>query len=164
MTGNIRKIPSHLTPEVSFPTLYFQSSMSWISDLKSSLARAFGYSTPPTQNITYPTTDCKFPLGNETSAKFTLPDGRELGYAQYGAPAGKPIFYQHGLPGSRIEAARLHGLGQELGARIIATDRPGYGWSSPQPGRTLLGFPRDVDQLATHLGIKSYSLLVWNHL
>lgn len=140
--------------------------MSWISDLKSYLARTLGLDTSPTKiantKTLYPTSECKFPLGDETSDKLTLPDGRKLGYAQYGSPTGKPIFYQHGLPGSRIEAARLHGLGQELGARIIATDRPGYGWSSPHLGRTLLGFPKDLERLADHLGINEYSVLVRN--
>ena len=32
----------------------------------------------------------------------TLPDGRTLGYAEYGAPSGKPVFFFHGIPGSRV--------------------------------------------------------------
>ncbi len=30
-----------------------------------------------------------------------LKDGRMLGYSEYGAPDGKPVFYFHGHPGSR---------------------------------------------------------------
>jgi hypothetical protein len=138
-----------------------------MSDLRAYLARVFGVDTPTSKKATTPAAsqnfECRFPLSDDSSDKLTLPDGRELGYAQYGSLTGKSIFYLHGLPGSRIEAARLHGLGQELGARIIATDRPGYGWSSPHPGRTLLGFPKDLDRLAAHLGINSYSVLVCNH-
>ena len=36
-----------------------------------------------------------------------LPDGRTLAYADYGTPEGKPVFYFHGLGGSRLEAAML---------------------------------------------------------
>ena len=33
-------------------------------------------------------TTARFPLDNTTSSTLTLPDGRKLGYAQYGALAG----------------------------------------------------------------------------
>lgn len=90
----------------------------------------------------------------------TLPDGRKLGYAQYGSPTGKAILFLHGMPGSRLECAYFHDLGKELGARIIGVDRPGMGWSTPQPGRKLLDFPKDVERLTEHLGIESYSVMV----
>ena len=53
------------------------------------------------------------------SQQIKLKDGRSLGYAEYGSPDGKPIFYFHGFPGSRIDwllcdaansAAKLRGL------------------------------------------------------
>ncbi|KAF2125331.1 alpha/beta-hydrolase [Dothidotthia symphoricarpi CBS 119687] len=106
-----------------------------------------------------PPPKCRFRLDNDTSHTLTLPDGRALGYAQYGSPTGKAIFYQHGLPGSRLEAATYHDLGLELGARIIATDRPGMGWSTPYAGRTLLDHAKDVEYLATHLGLREYAVL-----
>lgn len=103
---------------------------------------------------------CRFRLDNDTSDTITLPDGRKLGYAQYGSLTGKAMLYLHGLPGSRIEAASYHGLGLQLGVRIIATDRPGIGWSSPHSNRTLLGFPQDLECLAKHLELDAYSVMV----
>ncbi|KAH7351404.1 alpha/beta hydrolase [Pyrenochaeta sp. MPI-SDFR-AT-0127] len=131
--------------------------MSLISTLKSWL---FG-SNNPTPSIpgNLATDPCHYRLDNETSATFALPDGRKLGYAEYGAPTGKAILYQHGLPGSRLEAAQHHDLGVELGLRIIAVDRPGYGWSSPHPGWKLLDWPKDLELLAEHLKLESYSVL-----
>ena len=32
-----------------------------------------------------------------------LADGRELGYAEYGAPDGQPVLYCHGFPTCRLE-------------------------------------------------------------
>lgn len=32
----------------------------------------------------------------------TLKDGRRLSYAQYGDPEGKPLFFFHGWPSSRL--------------------------------------------------------------
>lgn len=96
----------------------------------------------------------------DTSDVFTLPDGRKLGYAQFGLLTGRPILYCHGLPGSRVEAGHLHEAALEVGARIIATDRPGMGSSSPQPGRTLLDHPKDLQQLAEHLKLTEYGVMV----
>lgn len=103
---------------------------------------------------------CRYRLDDDSSDTCTLPDGRKLGYAQYGCLTGKAVFWIHGLPGSRTEGAYFHDHGIELGARIIATDRPGMGLSSPQPGRTLLDWSKDVEMLAAHLGLTEYSLLV----
>ena len=103
--------------------------------------------------------ECRYPLGDDSSDICTLPDGRKLGYAQYGSPTGHPILYHHGLPGSRLEAAFYHDLGLELGLRIISVDRPGIGWSTPHPQRTLLDCPKDLESLLEHLQLESYSIL-----
>ncbi|KAF6795047.1 alpha beta hydrolase fold protein [Colletotrichum sojae] len=95
----------------------------------------------------------------DTTEVLTLPDGRKLGYSQYGLATGKPIFYCHGLPGSRVEAGHLHEAALETGARIIATDRPGMGLSTFQPGRTVLDHPKDLEHLATHLKINKYGVM-----
>ncbi|TDZ25660.1 hypothetical protein Cob_v001267 [Colletotrichum orbiculare MAFF 240422] len=95
----------------------------------------------------------------DTTKTFTLPDGRTLGYSQYGLSTGKPIFYCHGLPGSRVEAGHLHEAALETGARIIATDRPGIGLSTFQPGRTLLDHPKDLAHLAAHLKLDQFGVM-----
>ncbi|KAI4650656.1 hypothetical protein J4E93_003013 [Alternaria ventricosa] len=105
------------------------------------------------------TRECRYPLGDDTADTLTLPDGRKLGYAQYGSPTGHTIFYHHGLPGSRIEAASYKHIALELGLRIIAVDRPGIGLSTPHPQRTLLDCPRDLRCLVDHLQLESYSVL-----
>jgi pimeloyl-ACP methyl ester carboxylesterase len=97
---------------------------------------------------------------DNNSDTLLLPDGRKLGYAQYGSQTGRAVLFMHGHPGSRLEAAHLHDLGLKLGARIIAPDRPGVGLSSPQPGRTLLDHPKDLEHLADHLKLESYGVLV----
>jgi pimeloyl-ACP methyl ester carboxylesterase len=91
--------------------------------------------------------------------QITLPDGRTFGFALYGAPRGKPIFYFHGFPGSRLEARFAHDLGLAHEARIIAVDRPGYGLSGFMPGRTIRDWPRDVLRLADALGIDRFRVM-----
>ncbi len=84
-----------------------------------------------------------------------LPDGRNLAYAEFGDPHGKPVFFFHGMPGSRF----FHPpdkITQRVGVRLITTDRPGYGRSSFQPGRRILDWPADITQLANRLGLERF--------
>src|SRR5215471_3904851 len=96
---------------------------------------------------------------NTTDKVFRLRDGRVLGYAEYGDPRGKPVFFFHGLPGSRRQRHPDDSIAIELGARIITVDRPGYGLSEFQPGRTLLDWPGDVAQLADGLHLDQFAAI-----
>jgi len=96
---------------------------------------------------------------NTTDNIFHLRDGRVLGYAEYGDPNGTPVFFFHGLPGSRRQRHPDESIAIGLGARIITLDRPGYGFSDFQPGRTLLDWPDDVAQLADALHIEQYAAI-----
>lgn len=92
------------------------------------------------------------------SSTITLRDGRKLAYAEHGDLDGKPVFFFHGNPGSRLMHHPDTSIAESLGARIISMDRPGYGGSDFQPGRTLLDWPDDVAQLADALNIDQFAL------
>lgn len=116
-------------------------------------------SSEPNHNREEGQPKCRYRLDNGSSRILTLPDGRNLGYAQYGSPTGHAILYQHGLPGSRLEAASYHDLTAELGINFISMDRPGIGWSSPHNSGTLLSWAKDIECLTEHLALKHYSVL-----
>lgn len=88
-----------------------------------------------------------------------LPDGRTLSYAESGRPAGRPLFYFHGFPGSRLEVALADKAAVRAGFRVIALDRPGIGGSTCQKGRGLLDWPRDVAAFADAIGFDRISIL-----
>ncbi len=88
-----------------------------------------------------------------------LGDGRTLGWATYGDPAGSPVVAVHGSPDSRIIWRLVHEAALAQGLAIVAPDRPGFGLSTPQPGRSILDWVADLDALTGHLGIGRYSLL-----
>ena len=90
-----------------------------------------------------------------------LPDGRRLGYSEYGAPEGRPVFFFHGFGTSRVICPPEEPA-TELGIRLIAVDRPGIGLSDALPGRRLLDWPTDVADLADRLGIDSFSAIGWS--
>ena len=98
---------------------------------------------------------------NRADQQYKLRDGRMLGYAEYGAPDGQPIFYFHGSPGSRISwpAFDPHGSASTLNARVIAVDRPGIGLSDFKRGRALLDWPDDVVELADLLKFDRFAVL-----
>jgi pimeloyl-ACP methyl ester carboxylesterase len=88
-----------------------------------------------------------------------LPDGRRLGYAEYGRRGGDPLFYFHGLPASRLEAAFLDPVARRRGVHVVSVDRPGFGLSDPAPLRSLRSFADDVVALAIELGIGRFGVL-----
>jgi pimeloyl-ACP methyl ester carboxylesterase len=80
-------------------------------------------------------------------------DGRALGVELGGDPDGLPILVHDGTPNTRhlyrpwLEDAQAHGI------RLIGYERPGYGVSTPQPGRTVADCAADVRAIAKALGI-----------
>lgn len=88
-----------------------------------------------------------------------LADGRQIGFAEYGDPNGKPIFYFHGFPGSRLEVSRFHEVAVANQYRLIGLDRPGMGLSTIHKKGTILSWATDVANFADHLGIKKFSIV-----
>ncbi len=100
-----------------------------------------------------------FKADPKANQSIRLRDGRRLGFAEYGVPDGKPVFLFHGLFGSRLQHHPDHTIAEELGVRIVATDRPGFGLSDLSPCRTLLAWPDDIVQLADALAIDRFAIL-----
>ena len=100
------------------------------------------------------------PICNEAIQKtVTLRDRRRLGFAEFGDQQGRPLFYFHGFPGSRLEARLADRISRDLHVRFIAIDRPGYGLSSFKAGRSFLDLADDVCDLADTLEIGRFSIL-----
>jgi len=87
-----------------------------------------------------------------------LPDGRDLSYAEYGDPAGRPVFAFHGVIGSRLLWSLCDDAAADRGIRLVAPDRPGFGRSEFQRGRSILDWPADVCALADHLDIDRFGV------
>ncbi len=88
-----------------------------------------------------------------------LRDGRRFAYVEAGDLSGLPVFFIHGNPGSRYMRHPDDRLTHGLGVRLITPDRPGYGLSDFQPGRTLLDMPSDIEQLANLLGVGRFAVM-----
>jgi len=87
------------------------------------------------------------------------PDGRTVSYTEWGDPAGMPVIYCHGFPGSRLEAKLADAPASSLGIRLIAPDRPGFGASDFLPDRRIADWPRDLAALADSLDIARFHVI-----
>lgn len=82
-----------------------------------------------------------------------LPDGRRLAFRIWGDPAGRPLLFLHGTPGSRLEHALTHDAAGERGLAVITPDRWGYGSTDRPADVSLRGFAGDLVALVDHLGL-----------
>lgn len=84
---------------------------------------------------------------------------RTLAWDCYGDPAGRPLYVFHGFPGSGRQAALIEAPARRLGVCLVAIDRPGFGHSTRDPRRTILGFAQDVAVVADARGDKRFGVL-----
>jgi pimeloyl-ACP methyl ester carboxylesterase len=96
---------------------------------------------------------------NRIDQVFDLPNGRRIGFAEWGSLDGFPVFLLHGTPGSRRWFTQDDPVAHQLGLRLITPDRPGYGLSTPLARRCVLDYPEDIKLLADYLGINHFSVI-----
>ncbi|NIK62325.1 alpha/beta fold hydrolase [Kribbella shirazensis] len=92
---------------------------------------------------------------------FRLADGRVVhGYdSAPGDDARLAVVWHHGTPNLGTPPAPLFEAGERLGIRWIAFDRPGYGGSTPAPGRTMASTAADLTAVLDTLGIGTCALM-----
>ena len=93
-----------------------------------------------------------------TQRTVTTPDGRALAIEEAGDPAGRPVLVHNGTPNSRHIFAPVAADAAARGLRLIAYDRPGYGGSTPQPGRAVTDCAADVRAICAGLGISRLAM------
>src|SRR5712675_1401945 len=88
-------------------------------------------------------------------------DGRTLAIEEAGDPDGRPVLVHNGTPNSRHLYGPNAADAAARGLRLIGYDRPGYGESTPQPGRTVADCAADVRAICAELGIDR--MVTWGH-
>jgi pimeloyl-ACP methyl ester carboxylesterase len=90
--------------------------------------------------------------------RLTTPDGRTLAVAEWGDPSGLGLFALHGTPGGRISCWEDPAIYARHGLRRFTLDRPGYGESTRQPGRSVADIVADITFIADTLGVSSFAV------
>ncbi len=96
---------------------------------------------------------------DRSSRVLRLASGRRVGYAEYGAPDGRPVIALHGTPGSRYMFALIDEPARATGLRIIAPERPGYGLSDVHRFDTLADTAQDVEAVVDALDLDRFVLI-----
>lgn len=86
-------------------------------------------------------------------------DGRTLTVREGGDPGGVPVLMHSGTPGSSLLYDPHIRDAEERGIRLFSYDRPGYGRSTRQHGRTVADCAVDVAAVCDALGIERFC--VW---
>src|SRR5690349_12684220 len=86
-------------------------------------------------------------------------DGRSIRLLEAGQPDGVPVLVLRGSPHSRRLYDRWVEDAESRGIRLLCYERPGYGGSTRQPGRSVASAAKDVAAIARHLALNR--LLVW---
>jgi len=97
---------------------------------------------------------------NELDLK--LGDGRMLHVYDTGADVGDgrlPLIWHHGTPNIGSPPAPLFPAADRFGLRWVSYDRPGYGGSTPDPGRNVGSAADLVSSVADALGIDGFAVI-----
>ncbi|MFG1926891.1 alpha/beta fold hydrolase [Cryptosporangium sp. NPDC048952] len=85
-------------------------------------------------------------------------DGRTL-EAVDGGGTGPVVFWHHGTPHTGALLEPMLAAAGARGLRLVSYARPGYGGSTPLPGRTVASAASDVAAIADALGIERFATM-----
>ena len=92
--------------------------------------------------------------------KIAVGSDRQIGFAEFGDPQGRAIFWLHGTPGARRQIpveARLYAEANQI--RLVGVDRPGIGASTPHEYHRVVDFADDLRTIADTLGIDKMAVI-----
>jgi pimeloyl-ACP methyl ester carboxylesterase len=87
-------------------------------------------------------------------------DDRQIGFAEFGDPQGRAVFWLHGTPGARRQIpmeARVYAERRQI--RLIGINRPGIGSSTAHQYDTVFAFAEDLRTIADTLGIDKMEVI-----
>jgi pimeloyl-ACP methyl ester carboxylesterase len=101
------------------------------------------------------------PLGSDrmgAEIDVLLDDGRTL-HAYDTGGGDLVVLWHHGTPNIGTPPSPLFAASEPLGIRWISYDRPGYGGSTPRPGRTVASAAGDAAAVADALGVDRFAVM-----
>jgi pimeloyl-ACP methyl ester carboxylesterase len=89
-------------------------------------------------------------------------DGRDLEVVVGGPDDADALVFHHGTPGGALVPPGFEDAAARHGLRIVVHSRPGYGESTPQPGRRVADVAADTASVLDALGIDRFLALGWS--
>lgn len=89
-------------------------------------------------------------------------DGGSLEVLVVGPQDGLPMVFHHGTPGGVAMYKPMVNAAAERGLRTVLYGRPGYGRSTPRPGRRVADAAGDVAAILSELGARQFVTVGWS--
>jgi pimeloyl-ACP methyl ester carboxylesterase len=101
---------------------------------------------------------------DQAAVQLTVPasDGGSLEVLVVGPQDGLPMVFHHGTPGGLAMYKPMVAAAAERGLRTVLYGRPGYGRSTPRPGRQVADAAGDVAAILSELGARQFVTVGWS--
>jgi pimeloyl-ACP methyl ester carboxylesterase len=99
---------------------------------------------------------------NDERLTVRTPDGRVLDVLVSGPVDGLALVFHTGTPSGLVESGPVASAAAARGLRTVLYARPGYGNSTPQPGRLVADAAADVDAILAQLRIDEFVTAGWS--
>ena len=102
--------------------------------------------------------------GTGTGTRMTVAagGGRQLEVLTAGPEDGLPLVFHNGTPGGLVAFGPMAAAAAARGLRTVMYGRPGYGASTPQPGRRVADAAGDVAAVLDALGAEQFVSAGWS--
>jgi pimeloyl-ACP methyl ester carboxylesterase len=91
-----------------------------------------------------------------------LPDGRKLEVRTAGPEDGEILLFHHGAPGAGLPFTPMVEAAAAKGLRTVMYSRPGYGTSTPKPGRKVIDAAADAARVMEAVGAATFRTIGWS--
>jgi pimeloyl-ACP methyl ester carboxylesterase len=104
------------------------------------------------------------PGPSATPQRFTVqaPEGRVLDVLVSGPSDGRPLVFHTGTPAGLVDFAPIADAASARGLRTVLYSRPGYGASTPQPGRLVADAAADVELILERVDADEFITAGWS--
>src|ERR1700684_2099725 len=101
-------------------------------------------------------------MANEQRITVPADGGRVLEALVGGPDDALPLVFHTGTPSGLVWNAPLAEAAAARGLRTVLYARPGYGGSTPQPGRLVADAAADVDKILERIGADEFVTAGWS--
>ena len=101
-------------------------------------------------------------MPEEVTQEFLMPDGRVLRGLLRGSDTDDLVLFCHGTPFPSVPYDLFFNESEARGLGFLTWARPGYGESTPQPGRSVRSFADDAHVILDAVGAKRVIAMGWS--
>ncbi len=90
------------------------------------------------------------------------PDGGSIEVLADSFESERLMVFHNGTPGAAVRYPHLINAARAAGVRLVSYSRPGYGDSTPRPGRSVADAAADVAAILDSFGVQTFLAIGWS--